>query len=447
MTKNIFVLGLDEMNRQTLSSIPGSEDYRFHPLLTKERLHGSADLDLGEVVEEARARLDAFDGSVDAIIGYWDFPVSTLVPVLCAERGLPSAPLEAVVKCEHKYWSRLEQAEVIDEIPGFAEIPFDSERPPEHLSYPMWLKPVKSFSSELAFRVTDDAEFREALAQIEEGAGRVGEPFEWVLERVEMPEAVAKAGGAACLAEEECSGRQLTVEGFVYAGRPHVYGVVDSHNYPDTPSFLRYQYPSDLPGPVIQQVTEVSEKVVTRLGLDNCTFNIEYFHDPDTGRTCLLEVNPRHSQSHARLLEFVDGYPNHAYVVELALGREPHLREGGGQHNVGAKWFLRRFSDGVVRTAPDADDVARMSEDIPGTAANILVEPGTRLSDLTDQDSYSFCLAEIFTGANDTEGLKNTYELCLARLPFEIEDVEDAGDTEPAGGGRAGGGQPDGDDR
>ncbi|GAB3440493.1 ATP-grasp domain-containing protein [Streptomonospora sediminis] len=426
MSENVFVLGMDEHNRRTFEAIPGVSEYRFHPLLSLERLH-EPDLDLSAVLAEARAELDAFDGSVDAIIGYWDFPVSTLVPILCAERGLPSAPLEAVVKCEHKYWSRLEQAKVIDELPGFAEVPFDSEQPPEQVAYPMWLKPVKGFSSDLAFRVEDDEGFRGALASIRDGAGKLGVPFEWVLEQVRLPDAVAHAGGTACLAEEEVTGRQLTVEGYVYRGTPYSYGVIDSLNYPDTASFLRYQYPSDLPGSIVDRVREISDRVVVQMGLDCTAFNIEYFWDPETDRIRLLEVNPRHSQSHAELMAYVDGRPNHAYAIELALGREPAMEHGGGEHPVAAKWFLRRFTDGIVRIAPDEDDVAAMARDIPGTTAEILANQGDRLSDLEGQDSYSYVLAVVYTGAQETEGLQRAYELCLARLPFEVEEPEAAG--------------------
>ncbi|QBI54230.1 ATP-grasp domain-containing protein [Streptomonospora litoralis] len=423
MSENVFVLGMDEHNRETLRTIP---HVRFHRLLSLERLH-DPELDLADVLEEARAELDAFDGRIDAIMGYWDFPVSTLVPILCAERGLPAPSLESVVKCEHKYWSRLEQAEVIDELPGFAEVPFDAERPPEYLNYPMWLKPVKGFSSDLAFRVEDEQGFRDALGRIREGAGELGDPFEWVMDRIELPEAVARAGGTACLAEEEVSGRQLTVEGYVYKGEVHAYGVIDSLNYPGTPSFLRYQYPSDLPGHVLERVRDVSVRVVGRMGLDDTTFNIEFFWNPDSDETCLLEVNPRHSQSHTKLTSYVDGRPNHTYRVDLALGREPELEQGGGEFAVAAKWFLRRFSDGVVRIAPDEDDVAGMERDIPGTSAEILVEPGTRLSEMFGQDSYSYAVAVVYTGAADTEELQRAYELCLARLPFEVEEGPAAG--------------------
>ena len=96
-------------------------------------------------------------------------------------------------------------------------------------------------SSDLAFHVKDRQQFEEAVAEIRAGIDKVGKPFEFVLEHIDLPQEVAEAGGRACLAEEEVTGRQVTVEGYSYDGRPHVHGIIDSHTYPDSSSFLRFQ--------------------------------------------------------------------------------------------------------------------------------------------------------------------------------------------------------------
>ncbi|TDQ50250.1 ATP-grasp domain-containing protein [Actinorugispora endophytica] len=425
MAVNVFVLGLDECNEETLRALPDAGNYRFHGLLTIEELQYGDDIDIRALLEEARRRLDGFDGPVDAVIGYWDFPVTSMVPLLCRRYGLPSAPLEAVVKCEHKYWSRLVQREAIDEVPRFALVAPDATARPDGLSYPLWLKPVKSFSSELAFRVTDDAGFREALHRINEGAGHLGEPFEFVMSQVRLPPEVAEAGGSACLAEEEGRGDQVTVEGYVHQGRARVYGVVDSLRYPGASSFLRYQYPSRLPGETLDRLADLSRRVVERVGLDATTFNIEFFADAETGDVTLLEVNPRHSQSHARLFENVDGAPNHECAVRLALGRAPELPHRRGRYAVAAKCFLRHFHDGLVLRVPTPGEVERVERDVPGTVVRIVAREGERLSALHAQDSYSFELARIFVGADDEEQLRDRYQACADALDFRIDDTDD----------------------
>ncbi|GAA0563359.1 ATP-binding protein [Actinomadura livida] len=424
MPRNVFVLGLDEPNLRMLHALPHCSDYRFHGVMTRRELRqGTVDFD--RVVARAQEQLDAFDGPIDAIIGFWDFPVTTVVPVLCARYGLRSSSLESVVKCEHKYWSRIEQREVIDELPAFGlvDIRAGRARPPPGVRYPMWLKPVKSAAAVLAYLVADDDEFGRAVAAIRAGIGHLGRPFESVLARLDLPPEIARVGGMACLAEESMEGAQVTVEGCRFNGEVHVYGVVDSIAYPGRPTFLRYRYPSCLPGDVVERMVGTTTRVIERIGLDSTTFNVEYFWNRERDAIGLLEVNPRHSQSHAPLFRYVDGVPNHQYMVRLALGLDPELaRPGGGEYGVAAKWFVKRFTDGVVRRVPTAEEIAAVEREIPGTMVNVSVRPGDRLSELPLQDSYSYEIGQIFTGAADEAELTARYERCLARLPIEIDE-------------------------
>ncbi len=420
---DIFVIGMDEANRRMLHQVPHADGYRFHPLLGIEELqHG--EIDFPGLVRRAESQLDAFDGSVDAVVGYWDFPVSTLVPILSERYGLRSTGLMSVVKCEHKYWSRLEQAEVTDAVPRFGLVDLDAEDPgpPEGVRFPMWLKPVTAYSSELAFGVADPEEFRAAVARIREGAGRVGRPFDFVLDRLELPPAVAEAGGRGCLAEEAITGDQVAVEGYVYGGEVTVYGTIDSLTYPGSPCFLRHQYPSRLPEDVTGRLRDIAERVITRIGLDNATFSIEFFYDPETDAISLLEVNPRHSQSHAELFAYVDGVPNHHAMLSLALGRDPALPHRKGDYALAAKWYYRRFGDAVVRRSPTEEELAALARRIPGTVVNHVVPAGVRLSELPEQDSYSFELAHVFTAADSEEELVATYEEVVKGLPFAFEE-------------------------
>lgn len=419
MPKNVFVLGLDERNRRTLEDLRDRSEYRFHPLLSVEELV-KGEINLRELLDEATAQLDSFEGTVDAVVGYWDFPVSSMVPILCRRRGLPCASLEAVLKCEHKYWSRLEQSRAIDEYPRFGLVELDDETPPAGVDYPMWVKPVKAFSSELAFRVGDDEEFRSATAEIRDGIGRVGDPFEFALSHADLPSEITEVGGRHCLAEEAVSGRQVTVEGYNDGDEIHVYGVIDSHNYEGTSSFQRYQYPSQLPEEVLDRLADVSERVISRIGLRS-VFNIEYFWEPDTGGIHLLEINPRQSQSHALLFEQVDGVPHHQVMLQLAMHDTPEIPHRQGPYSMAAKWFYRRFSDGVVRRSPTAEEVDAVQRDIPGVLVELEAHQGDRLCDLPEQDSYSYNLAVVHVGADSQDELEEKYERCVRALPYEFD--------------------------
>ncbi|MEU1791693.1 ATP-grasp domain-containing protein [Streptomyces sparsogenes] len=420
--KNIFVIGLDEANVPTLERVPGADQYRFHRLLSMEELQ-VGEVSVADLLKRAEGVLDAFEGSVDAIVGYWDFPVSTLVPILSERYGTRSTSLESVVKCEHKYWSRLEQQKVIDEHPRFGRVDLEARdpRPPEGVRFPMWLKPALAYSSELAFGVKDEEEFRAAVAEIREGIGRVGRPFEYILDRLDLPPEMRGVGGQVCLAEEALTGVQVAVEGYVHRGEVTVYGVLDSIDYPDSPCFLRHQYPSTLPEPVIRRLHDVSRRVIRQIGMDGATFSIEYFYDPGTDEINLLEINPRHSQSHAELFAYVDGVANHHCMLGLALGEDPSLPHRTGRYRMAAKWYYRWFADGVVRRTPDAEEIARIEREIPGVRIDVVPERGQRLSQLEQQDSYSFEIAHIVTGADTEEEMREKYDRCVAALNRTLE--------------------------
>ncbi|HEX6358654.1 ATP-grasp domain-containing protein [Actinophytocola sp.] len=420
---NVVVLGLDETNLELLRRVPDADRYEFHGLMSITDMQSGEDIPVAELLETAEKRIEAFDGHVHAIVGFWDFPVSTIVPVLCARFGLRGASLESVLRCEHKYWSRLVQREVIDEYPPFALVDLDEPRLPAEVGYPCWLKPVKSFSSKLAFEVTDEREFETAVAELRDGIARVGEPFEYLLAQADVPPEIAEAGGQAALAERALSGNRAATEGYVLNGEVVVYGVLDSIVYPGVSSFLRHQYPSQLPKRMRERLAEVSRRVIERVGLDNATFSIEFFCDPDTGEINVLEINPRHSQAHAELFEHVDGYPNHHYMVKVALGEKPGPA-GAGRYRISARWYLRRFDDGVLTRGPSEDEIAAVEEAIDGVRVYRKAPDGDRLSEQVFADSYSYELAEIVVGADDPAQLADKYDRCVAALRFEFEEGE-----------------------
>lgn len=85
------------------------------------------------------------------------------------------------------------------------------------------------------------------------------------MDRLDPPTQIEAIGATACLAKEAVEGQQLTAEGYVFGGEVTVHSVVDSVTYPDSPSFLRYQYPSLLPDAVIEGVVQVSQRIIKRM--------------------------------------------------------------------------------------------------------------------------------------------------------------------------------------
>jgi hypothetical protein len=426
--KNIFVVGLEEFNLHFLQTVRHAEHYEFHCLLSAEEIARDHSFDMPALLTKAEHILGTFGGSVDAIVGYWDFPTTLMLPILRKKLGLRGPTLESVLMCEHKYCSRLEQAKVVpDHVPRFALVdPFDADVSKPPLPFPFWIKPVKAHSSLLGFLVRNEDELEQSLAKIRAGIHRFAEPFNHILSHASLPAECAHVHGGYCIAEELISaGRQCTLEGYVFDGDVEVYGIVDSLRGPNGSSFERYQYPSTLPRRVRHRMIDIATVVMRQLGLDCSPFNMELYYDSASERIFLLEVNARISKSHCPLFEKVEGTSHQEVMIDVALGRVPEYPLGQGQFDIAAKFMLRRYGeydDSIVVSAPTAEDARALEQRLPGTEIQLPLREGMRLGDLALHDSYSYELAVIFIGADTESELVRRYEEIVASLPFSFRD-------------------------
>lgn len=426
MKKNVFVMGLNEFNRPLLQTIKGVEHYRFHTLLENQEVEEAEVYRVGELLDKARAQLRAFPGRIDAIIGYIDMPVGFMVPILCREFGLPTASVESVLKCQHKYWSRLEQSRVIpDHVPRFDLVNPFYEDPLSQigLDYPFWLKPVKSAGSYLGYRIHDRREFDSRLRVIRDNIRRLSDSFNHVLEYATLPDDIAGIDFSHCIAEQIVGGRQCTLEGYVSRGEFHVFGVVDSIRHANRCTFSRYEYPSGLPGRVTRRMIELTRRFLAHIDFDDSPFNVEFFWDRDHDRIWLLEVNTRNSQSHSYLFAQVDGASNHQTMVEVALGQRPTMPHRQGKYRYAAKYFYRKFEDAVVEKIPTPEKVEAVQRLVPDALIKVNVEEGMKLWHLREQDSYSYDIAWIFVAADTRPELRDKYRQCVASLEFRFADL------------------------
>ncbi|MFP4554959.1 MAG: D-alanine--D-alanine ligase, partial [Actinomycetota bacterium] len=129
--RRVFVVGADLFSMEMLRTTGLEREVEFLPLLDIEEVrppdHSPPDF-LG-LANEAERRLKADGGPVDAVVGWWDFPTTGLVPVLQRRLGLCGPDLVSVATLEHKYWSRIAQTDVVSElVPRFAAVdPFSPD--------------------------------------------------------------------------------------------------------------------------------------------------------------------------------------------------------------------------------------------------------------------------------------------------------------------------------
>jgi hypothetical protein len=280
-----------------------------------------------------------------------------LAAAMVARRlGLPGTAPEAIVACQHKLYSRrvLQQIAPEANLPHFLLPCAIGDPPPPDLEYPLFVKPIKAAYSVLARRVENRDELARLIA--------FGPLEAWIIRRLVRPfDAIARrlpgidVDAHRMIAEHPMSAAQYNLDGYVHRGELRPLGVVDELMYPGTQAFLRFAYPSRLAAAVQARAVDVARRFLRAVGFEHGFFNMEFFHEPDTGAVRVIEFNPRLASQLADLYRRVDGLDVHAMNLALACGRDPAEVPRATRRDGAAASFVFRVFDGAPPPAqPDA---------------------------------------------------------------------------------------------
>jgi biotin carboxylase len=348
-----------------------------------------------------------------------DYPGSALAAVIAKHLGLPGPDPAVTLICQHKYLSRREQQKLVpDAVPPFALIDVDEATPlPDGLSYPLFVKPVKSFFSIGAERV-DEPEALAALLPRWAAQDQFFAPLDEMLQRY----AGARIGTKRLIAEGVLKGEQVTVEGFVHDGKATIMGVVDSVMFPGTLAFARFDYPSALPEDVQLRMSDLAATLMPGLGFDNGMFNIEMMYDRCSDVISIIEINPRMASQFADLYEKVDGTNSYAVLLDIAQGRTPRIAHRQGRYGFAASIVLRSFEDHVVAALPSETDLERLKRTHPDIRVEILARVGRALSsEMQDGTSYRYGIVSL--GGKDRDDVLPQFAACRDSLGIVFEPV------------------------
>jgi hypothetical protein len=375
---------------------------------------GASALDILSLIE---ATIDRYKQSeiagVTSAVGYPGMPVASII----AERlGLAGAKVERVLRCEHKYYSRVaQQALLPSATPPFQILPptgLDGDT--LDIPFPLFLKPVKSCFSINAQKIFSLPEFRRVAAEslLPQGFLR---PFNDLLKAHTDYEFDA----SYLLAETLLEGAQVSLEGYVFGGRVHILGIIDSVMFPGTISFERFVYPSRLPAEVQAGMSRIAEAFIGGIGYDNALFNMELIYNPTTREIHIIEVNPKIASQFPDLFEKVDGMSSYAPLLQIALGEEPAFPRRHGAFKLAASCVLRTFADKRVVGVPSVEQLAQLARIFPDVKVEIAVAVGDLLSDIM-QDGKSFRYGLINIGANSMAELDAKLAFCKSSLDFRF---------------------------
>jgi hypothetical protein len=418
----LILIGVADEDLEPLTRMPGAAGLEFVRVgdyeAATDPLRCDPDAFIADVLAQVRMDAEGFNG----IVQLEDYPSSMLMPLIARELGLPATPVESVFRCEHKLWSRvIQRQEVAKAVPRFQAIPLSHPSPLEELElpFPLWIKPVKSFMSYLGFRVGSRSELQSVITRARLELPRFVAPFNRMLAKDAAPAGLEHVDGNWLLAEELMGGHQCCLEGYVYQGEVTVLGIVDSIRLPNRVSFTRFQYPSDLPAFVQEQMATIAQSVIPAIGLDNTLFNIELFWDAKRDSPTIIEINSRLSAQFADLFQKVDDVSTHEVLVDLALGRKPRWRRREGRYKIAASFVLRTDRDRLVTRVPTQSEIAYARTLLPDLEFRARAAAGHWLSEWP-QDSYTFRYGLVHLGGRDPADLRARYALARSLLPFEF---------------------------
>lgn len=424
--KKIIVVGIDDFNRYELTRIKNQDQYEFIPLFDPKEIQNQEEIDVENIIQTISKTIHDHNNEIDGIITFFDFPFTLVTFYIAGIHHLRAPTLISGLKCEHKYWCRVEQQEVVpDHVPQFDAVDtLDGKSINEiQVKPPFWIKPVKTHSSQLGFKIKNASDFKKSMAEFKQRIHHFAKPFNYMFYKENLPPEIKNIDGFHCVAEELLEGHQCTLSGYVYKNEVYSYGIVDSLYYDTAPSFLCYLLPSSLPGNVQDKMHDIAVSVMKHIGFNDSPFNIEFFYNKEKNEIKILEINPRMSQSHGYIYSKVKGYSNHEVLVKLATGEKPDFVANKGQYAFAAKFQYRIFNNGKVKAMPSENEVAYLQEQFPTSNIQMKVKKGDVLSDLRINDAYSYCVGEILLAAQSKEKLFDKYNQIKEKLNIEIEKI------------------------
>ncbi len=358
-----------------------------------------------------------------------------LAAALLAEKmGWPGTSPEAVVACQHKLYAREVLERVCPEANvAFGRLPYTyggtiGNTLPNGLRYPVFAKPIKAAFSVLARMVQNQVQLHDHT--------RFGIYERWVIERLVEPfdrvaqRLLSQVGSSHSLILEEPASTaehpvpQYSLDGVAFDGEIKPIGVVDSIMYPGTQSFMRFDYPSQLPADAQAQALIVAKKFLNAIGFTYGIFNMEFFYDALSKKLTVIEFNPRMASQFADLYLRVDGRDLYAMVLALAHGKNPwQVPAQAPTAGAAASFVYREFNENTQPVTPTAIALAALKSQFPDSLLMHFPKAGHSLKrDFKWLGSYRYGILHL--GGVDAAGLRTRCEAASAILQWPAPYLE-----------------------
>ena len=110
-------------------------------------------------------------------------------------------------------------------------------------------------------------------------------------------------------------------------------------------------------------------------------------------------------------------------MVDLAVGKRPEFPHRQGRYQYAAKFMWRVYENALVKRVPTEDELRALCSRFPNMEIQLHIDEGMRLSELKDQDRYSYEVAVIFLGGESQKELLQKYRAVQQALPVELASL------------------------
>jgi ATP-grasp domain len=359
-----------------------------------------------------------YGGKIDGVFSSNE-QFGTLAAALIAQRlGLPGQKPESILATQHKYEARKSLARFAPELcPEFSVIPYTvTPEQASKLTFPLFVKPVKATFSVLARRCDSAKELIDHLTfkpWEKHIIKRLIEPHNQALKRFPQFE----VGARNLVIEAPLKGLQVNVDCLLQAGQVKVIGIVDEVMYPDTMSFMRFDYPSRLHNDIQNRIIEAAGKVINGYDLRDGLFNLEFFYDPEIESLTLIEINPRLAAQLALFYRWVDGVDLYEIGFDMVCKEKPSKEETRYTPIGGAatSFVWRSFDNTSCPRLPTPEDLAWLKDTYPEARLEVYAKQGGSLKrDLKWLQSHRWALLNI--AGDDLANTRLKYETIAKRF-------------------------------
>ena len=266
------------------------------------------------------------------------------------------------------------------------------------LSYPIFIKPVYGVASQHAFTIASQKELHHVLSTHVYTNQTTYDWYDQFYKR-ESPDHFSTS--VSYLAQPLITGKQYTVDGFVYQNAVTILGYTESILTPDAKSFARFDYPANLPWHQTDEIEAFLQIYVRKTHYNNAGFNLEFFIT-EQNEVKIIEFNTRISSQFIPLFKSQYEMSVPMMMAQLACGTYPNITKKK-IFNCTSSLVYRESEDKNVLTVPTQDQIHTLYTSNPHLLhIDILVKEATKLSDYR-QDSYSFRYAKVAIGADTRE--------------------------------------------